>query len=102
MVELLEHHREAIVDLCRKHWVKRLDVFGSATGPSFDPDHSDVDLLITMHDVDAIEYKRRYLAFWEEIESLLGRHVDLVTEKYIHNPYFLSSVNQSRVLLYAA
>ena len=102
MIDLLEQHRDAIADLCRKHHVRRLDVFGSASTGAFDPVRSDFDFLITMEDVDAATYADRYLTFWDEIEALLGRPVDLVTEQYISNPYFKRSVELSRNTLYAA
>jgi predicted nucleotidyltransferase len=40
-------HRDMLAALCRRHGVARLDVFGSAArGADFDPERSDVDLLV--------------------------------------------------------
>ncbi len=48
MVPLLEAHRAAIIALCRCFGVARLEVFRSAARSSdFDPERSDVDLLVT-------------------------------------------------------
>lgn len=44
---------------------------------------------------------RQYFGFKEDLESLLGRSVDLVSGE-IENPYFLRSVEESREPLYAA
>ena len=45
MIELIDNRREQIADLCRRHGIRRLDVFGSAATGSFDPASSDVDFL---------------------------------------------------------
>lgn len=38
--------REAIAVACRAHGVQRLRLFGSATSGRFDPERSDVDVLV--------------------------------------------------------
>lgn len=39
--------REELVELCRRHGVARLEVFGSAArGTDFDPQTSDADFLV--------------------------------------------------------
>jgi hypothetical protein len=43
MLKLIEEHRVEIAGLCRKHGVKRLELFGSAARGDFDPGRSDVD-----------------------------------------------------------
>jgi len=46
MNSLLENHKEAIAELCRKYSVQRLFAFGSAIRDDFRPGESDVDLLV--------------------------------------------------------
>jgi predicted nucleotidyltransferase len=46
MTHVLERHHHALVALCRKYRVKRLDAFGSAIRGDFDERSSDVDLLV--------------------------------------------------------
>ncbi|MGN6627162.1 MAG: nucleotidyltransferase family protein, partial [Tepidisphaeraceae bacterium] len=49
MIDLIERNREQIVALCKKHGVKRLELFGSAArDEDFDPKTSDVDFLYVM------------------------------------------------------
>jgi predicted nucleotidyltransferase len=73
----------AIAELCRRHGVVRLEVFGSAArGTDFDPAASDADFLVTFapsarNDIGA------YLDFKEALESLLGRSVDLVEREAV-------------------
>lgn len=77
----------------------RLEVFGSAVSGEFDPDRSDVDFLVEFGD------RFRYgglLDFKEALESLLGREVQLVSRKYLRNPYFIRAVETTKVPLYAA
>jgi len=72
-----------IADLCRRHGVSRLEVFGSAArGTDFDPMASDADFLVsftpaTRNDLGA------YLDFKEALEALLGRPVDLVEREAV-------------------
>ena len=46
MHALIEARRQEIEALCRGLGIRRLDVFGSAVGNSFDVDTSDVDVLV--------------------------------------------------------
>ena len=47
MHALIEQHREAIADICRRFGVCRLAVFGSAARlVDFEPERSDVDFLV--------------------------------------------------------
>jgi len=45
MVSLIDKHRKALIDLCQKYHVKRLDVFGSAARGDFEKS-SDIDFLV--------------------------------------------------------
>ncbi len=102
MVALIDTHRARITALCRQYGVRRLDVFGSAIGPDFDPATSDVDFLVEFADLSPADYAEQYFALRESLVALLGREVDLVVERAVKNPYFLESVRRSRELLFAA
>ena len=94
--------REALAELCRAYSVQRLELFGSATGESFDPDKSDLDFLVTFEPCTASQHYERYFGFLESVESFFGRPVGLVEAAAMRNPYFIRQVNESRRLLYAA
>jgi len=47
MNRLIEENRQELERLCRRRGVQRIELFGSATGPDFDPAHSDLDFLVT-------------------------------------------------------
>jgi predicted nucleotidyltransferase len=102
MLPLIEDHHAEITELCRRFGVRRLDVFGSAARVTdFDPARSDVDLLVT-YLPGRVPNIVGYLALQDALTDLLGRRVDLVSEKAIVNPYVRAGVECSRQLLYAA
>ena len=48
MLQLIGARRDEIAELCRRFHIRRLEVFGSAARETdFDPDRSDIDLLVT-------------------------------------------------------
>lgn len=92
---------QAIEALCKKHHVKHLHVFGSLLTSSFNAD-SDIDFLVSFEDLDFGDYADAYFGLAEGLEELLGRKVDLVTEKSLRNPHFIQSIESNKKLLYAA
>ena len=93
---------DEITALCRRHRVRRLEVFGSALDDRFDPQHSDVDFLVEFEPLAEGQYADAYFGLKEALELLLGRPVDLVMTQAIRNPYFLEAIEPTRTLLYAA
>lgn len=102
MVPLIQDNRTAILQLCRRFRVARLEVFGSAAEGDFDPAHSDVDFLVEfLPGQDLGPWLGLYFDFKDELERLLGRSVDLVMPGAMKNLYFIREVNRTRRLLYA-
>jgi predicted nucleotidyltransferase len=79
--------------------VKSLFAFGSVCTDKFN-DMSDVDLLISFYPMDFGDYADTYFSVADELEKIFQRSVDLVTEKSLSNPFFINSVNQTKVQLY--
>jgi predicted nucleotidyltransferase len=102
MHALVENHRADLAELCRRHHVKRLELFGSATGERFDPASSDLDFLVDFQPLECVEHARAYFALKHAVEDLFQRPVDLVELDAIRNPYFLQFIEPTRILLYAA
>ncbi|MCH7801287.1 MAG: nucleotidyltransferase domain-containing protein [Chloroflexi bacterium] len=102
MNPIIDSKRDELLKLCEKYRVKRLDIFGSAVGDKFDPETSDLDFLVTFEDLGFGEAADTYFGLLESLRELFNRHIDLVTESAIDNPYFRESVEESRILLYAA
>lgn len=102
MIELLQEATEEIQRLCKVHHVRYLAVFGSAARESATTD-SDVDFLVEFSDgLSAKAYASAYFQLKDDLESLLGRPVDLVTARSLNNPYFLKSIMADQQALYAA
>lgn len=82
MHPLLSLRSNALADLCRRHGVRWLGVFGSAVhGEMFDPARSDVDFLVEFG--PAADDLGNFLDFKEALEALLGRPVDLVERQAV-------------------
>ena len=95
-------YRSEIKQLCQRHRVTRLEIFGSGAGESFDPQRSDFDFLVVFGALVPGERANAYFGLLEDLEALLSRHVDLVMTRAIRNRYFLESIESTRTLLYAA
>ncbi len=102
MHEMIEQKRAEIDALCRGLVVRRLDVFGSALGASFDPDSSEVDVLVEFDLGPGFDYFGTYFGLKEGLEQILGLPVDVVSATSIRNPYFRDQVMRIREILYAA
>jgi len=102
MLAAIEVGRDEVARICRRHCVRRLSVFGSATSERFDPSRSDVDLLVEFEKMAPSEHAGHYFGLQEDLEALLRRPVDLVEPGPIRNPYFKQSVEASKVLLFEA
>ncbi len=78
-----------LADLCKRRQVARLELFGSFAGGNATPE-SDVDLLVTF-EPDVRIGLLGFVELQEELESLVGRPVDLLTRDSVErskNKYF--------------
>jgi uncharacterized protein len=101
MLRMLEEHREAIADACRRHGVARMHVFGSALRDDFRPGESDVDLLVDFEPMTPFELVDAYFELLDELREILGTSVDLVMSDAIKNPYIVADIERSKQALYA-
>jgi predicted nucleotidyltransferase len=53
VAEIIERNQNEITALCRKHQVRALWVFGSATTDGWDPELSDLDFLVDLGTYDS-------------------------------------------------
>lgn len=97
----IAEQRDAVVNLCRRYDVARLEVFGSAArGEDFDPATSDADFLVEFDPQSHLSPLEQLMGLAEALEELLGRPVDLVEPKAVRNPYVLAGINRSREVIY--
>ncbi len=102
MISLIQEHRAELADLCRRHHVLRLSLFGSATRDDFDPQRSDLDFLVDFESLSPGEHAEAYFGLIERLQSLFGRSIDLVESSTLRNPYRRQEIEATQVLLHAA
>jgi predicted nucleotidyltransferase len=100
---VIEQRRAAIAELCRRHRVRRLDVFGSgARGTDFEPRRSDFDFLVEFDTTESAPTLKTFFAFRDELAAVLCRPVDLVMAGSVINPYVNAEVERTREPIYVA
>lgn len=78
--EVIQSKRDEILRVAAKHGVRRIRVFGSVARGDAGPD-SDIDFLVEVGPHHSPFFPGGLLA---DLEELLGRKVDIVTEKGLH------------------
>ncbi|MGA2424051.1 MAG: nucleotidyltransferase domain-containing protein [Terriglobales bacterium] len=101
MHRLIDEKREELERVCRRRRVHRIELFGSAAGPNFNSEDSDLDFLVTFQELDPDQYADTYFGLLEDLQALFQRPVDLVVASAIQNPYFRQTVESTRTLVYA-
>ena len=98
-MSIIELNKQNIIDICQKHKVKSLAVFGSVLTDRF-RDDSDIDFVVDFTDVDERDYADNYLEMQEALQNLLGREIDLLENKAIRNSILLQTINDSKQVIY--
>lgn len=91
---MLQEKREEILALAAKHKAKHVRVFGSVARGEDGPE-SDVDFLVDFEDGTRLMEKLRLMV---ELEDLLGRRVDVVSEPAL-DPLVRREAQKEAVLL---
>ena len=102
MIPPVEERADELKHLCLIYGVQRLDLFGSASTGLYEPGESDLDFLVEFQPAALNAYADAYFGLQEALGGLFGRPVDLVVASAIKNPYFLESVEQTRIPIYEA
>jgi len=102
MIDLVQDKREAIAELCARHGVARLDVFGSVLRDDYRPGESDLDLLVEFAPMDGYAKAVAYFDLLDELHDLLGVEVDLVMTGAVKNRFIAREIERTRQLVYAA
>ena len=95
----IDTYSDDIKRLCALYNVKSLYVFGSVVSNQL-TDKSDVDFIVDFDTIDIKKYADNYFDFKFSLQDILKRHIDLIEEKAIRNPYFKQAVNKQRKLVY--
>jgi predicted nucleotidyltransferase len=103
MDAVLQSKMQEVIELCQRHGIAQLEVFGSAARTDFDPQTSDYDFIVEFEEKGpGTNYAFRFLDFADALESLLGRRVDVLTHDSISNPYLKQAIDKDRQTIYEA
>ncbi len=80
LAELVQKRRADILQLSQKYGARNVRVFGSAVRGE-DTNQSDLDLLVNFEPERSL---LDHVALMQDLEELLGRKVDVVSEKALH------------------
>jgi uncharacterized protein len=103
MNELVRIKKDQIEALCKKHFVKKLYLFGSALTDSFNKD-SDVDFFYEIGEeknAPGFDYASNIFSLEDALAELLGRKVDLIRHDGSYPQLLLKAIGNKKVLLYA-
>lgn len=99
-IPILKDNIQPLVEICKRHHVSKLFVFGSASSGTFNEKRSDIDLMVELLPMLPEEKGEHLLELWDELEALLKRKVDLLTDQPIKNPFLREDIEQSKRLIY--
>ena len=100
LMTLIKERYVDFVEVCRSHRVDKIYAFGSSITDHFDPNKSDIDLVVKVDIDDPVDRGETLLSLWDKLESLFKRKVDLLTEDSIRNPYLKANINRTKKLIY--
>jgi len=99
---LSEPQLAAITTACRLHQVQRMHVFGSALRSDFDPNRSDLDLLVEFKAIEPTQLVRVYFDLERQLLEITGKPVDLVMADAVRNRYVRADIDATKQLIYEA
>jgi predicted nucleotidyltransferase len=100
LMTLIKERYSEFVDLCRSHSVDKIYAFGSSITDRFDPNTSDIDVVVKIDIDDAADRGEALLSLWDKLEALFKRKVDLLTDDSIRNPYLRANIDRTKKLIY--
>lgn len=96
---LIDNNIESLKILCNNYNVEKMYLFGSALTSNFS-EKSDIDFLVKFKPIELSKYFENYIGLKENLQSLLGREVDLLEEQTLRNPILIKAINKSKELIY--
>ena len=102
MIDLINNNANELRNICVKHNVSSLYLFGSAAKGNFKSE-SDLDFLVQFNDkINLLDYADNFFSMMEELEKLYGRKIDLLTVTSLKNPILKKEIGNTQIELYAA
>lgn len=91
----VEIPKETIEEFCKRHYIRKLSLFGSALRDDFSPE-SDLDILVEF-DPAHIPGLMRLAGMEIELSEILGRKVDMRTAQDLSRYFRQEVVNSAKV-----
>jgi len=96
MNKIITENIDKIKEYCKKYKVKELYAVGSVVSDRFS-ENSDIDLLIKFDNISIEEYTDNYFILHKLFKKIFNRKIDLITEKSLNNPFFITIVRYKTV-----
>jgi predicted nucleotidyltransferase len=90
-----------IIETLKRHRVKKAFLFGSVCSDNFNPETSDMDILISFQSDQPFEgYADNFLSLEKRLEEISGRKIDLVVDTTLRNPFLIRTIEKTKMVLY--
>ena len=89
--------REKVAEFCRARGIRKLSLFGSVLREDFDPERSDVDVLVEFD--PGVRPGLKFFGYGDELAEIIGHKVDFNTEAWL-SQYFRDEVVREAVPIY--
>lgn len=100
-MNLVDKNIKSVKELCEKHKVKSLYLFGSILTPRFN-DKSDIDFLVNFKEseIPLLDFGDNFFGLQFALEDLFKRNIDLVCDDVISNDVFRKEVDRTKKMIY--
>jgi uncharacterized protein len=102
MIQVIASAKQELSIICQRRNVRRLAVFGSATGDHFDAATSDLDFVVDFAPMTPRQHADSFFGLNDDLAALFQRPVDLIEWAPIRNPIFRQSVLATQIPLFDA
>jgi len=107
VIDIVKNNLDAMQEICQKHQVISLYLFGSTANPEKFNDQSDIDFV---YEIDTQAFEQNTNLNYDDVDNLeglglclstsLNKKVDMIPYRNIHNRIFKKEVDETRVLIY--
>lgn len=95
--QTIQPYLPKVFELFKKHKITSAYVFGSVITDKFN-EQSDVDFLVNIQEgLDPVDAGEHLWDLTFQLEDLLNRKVDLLTQRSLKNKYFIKELNETKV-----
>lgn len=103
MHPLVAQHLNEIRELAARYGVEKLEIFGSAMTPEFDPERSDVDFIVHYPEgYDFGYFVERLFNLERELAAAVDRPVQLVMTSALEKDSFFRNASKTRTTIYVS